>query len=516
MDSMTDTKKKIKYPTLIVALLAFSFLFGGAAAIVAYATGNEVVDGASMMMISHTEYRYSEPGQIIARLVDFQGNPVTVNNCTTDILYPDKSFFVQAALMSPSTNITGDHYYGFTTPAGPEGVYEYQATCTYAAGAKTASVTNSFHLSGAFNSVFNNLTQIQSDLAAVNSSLSIAINDSTNTILTELANVNGSLYNEMNNINTSLTQYINQTFNDLNASFGGDIENVLTEIDNLQTNINNQLACAGATYNENVSEDINATWTAHGTAPYYNRGIAINTVYPNSLLEEVTEAPSSDTNRITVFDENFTVLYNSSAAGGPTYYPNVNLPYVGKYYIMGTRENGSYTWTRYKSTNNITFSGTMYSFANGFECGQEIITCSGYNDLGQQAWEIDTLRLSASVDTGEADMCQLIRDVNASIQDALNTSFTQLNTNLAGNFSVVTTNQQQMNVTLNNIETFAQEINITTHNTYDYVTGTLANNVNQILTDLGVINATVNRIENTTDVILANQEAEVHMTVFSG
>jgi len=57
--------------------------------------------------------------------------------------------------------------------------------------------------------------------------------------------------------------------------------------------------------------------------------------------------------------------------------------------------------------------------------------------------------------------------------------------------------------------------------TYNYVTGTLATNINSILFDLGVINATVNRIEvNTVDInttvntIQGNQERVVHMTTF--
>jgi hypothetical protein len=73
------------------------------------------------------------------------------------------------------------------------------------------------------------------------------------------------------------------------------------------------------------------------------------------------------------------------------------------------------------------------------------------------------------------------------------------------------------------MEVVLDYVNLTTSNTYDYVTGTLATNVNNVLTQLGVINATVNRIESntleinaTTQQILQNQEDAVVMTVFSG
>jgi hypothetical protein len=63
-------------------------------------------------------------------------------------------------------------------------------------------------------------------------------------------------------------------------------------------------------------------------------------------------------------------------------------------------------------------------------------------------------------------------------------------------------------------------INQTTTNTYDYLTGTLTTKVDTILSDLGVINATVNRIEtvtndinSTVNQILQNQEDAVQMSV---
>jgi hypothetical protein len=222
---MISTKKKLRLPVIATVLLLSAFVFGTLSGAFMYATGKAVVEMPKMFMVSHTEYRYSEPGQIIARLVDFQGNPVVVNNCTATILYPDKTFFVNSALMTATGNISGDYYYAFTTPAGPEGTYEYQATCTYAAGTKTASVTNSFHLSSAFTSVLGNLTFIESEIdlvqgnltelssqvSAVNASLagqitdlSSQLNANTTQILTAISEVNGSLYQAIQNINVSV------------------------------------------------------------------------------------------------------------------------------------------------------------------------------------------------------------------------------------------------------------------------------------------------------------------------
>lgn len=213
-------KKRMRFPVLATLLLAGTFICGSATGMFLYATGENVITSTFMQMVSHTEYRYGEPGQIVARLVDFQGAPVVVNNCTADIKYPDKTAFVTAQLMTTST-ITGDHYINFTTPSGPEGVYEYQATCFYNVGinVRNQSVTNSFHLSSAFTNIManqtaqnaqltaiqGNLTVVQTtlngvsvNLTAINTSLSNQLNTNVTTILTQLAAVNTSITNQLN------------------------------------------------------------------------------------------------------------------------------------------------------------------------------------------------------------------------------------------------------------------------------------------------------------------------------
>jgi hypothetical protein len=211
-----------------------------------YATGLSVVDSTYMKMIPHTEYRFAEEGQIVARLVDYQGSAVVVQNCTASILYPNKTYFKQDELMTATGNIDGDHYYSFTTPNGPEGVYEYQATCNYLQGAapKSASVTNSFHLSGAFNAVLGNLTNLQnnvtalsSELAAVNVSLSGGINDLSdqlNANVTQLLAGQDGLSTQLNaNITTVLYE-----LNNANSSIHVKLDNLSAQIANISVDVN--------------------------------------------------------------------------------------------------------------------------------------------------------------------------------------------------------------------------------------------------------------------------------------
>jgi hypothetical protein len=198
-----------------------------------------------LSMVSHTEYRYGEDGQIVARLVDFQGAPVTVDNCTASIIYPDKTGFINNSLMADSS-IDGDHYLNFTTPNGPEGIYEYQATCFYTVGVnvRNQSVTNSFHLSNAFGTVEEQLDNLSTGMAANFTVTTSYLNDINNSVTSLLGAQNyTAILDEINatttntyqyltgtlatNVNTILTDLgvINATVNDINATVNTILEN---------------------------------------------------------------------------------------------------------------------------------------------------------------------------------------------------------------------------------------------------------------------------------------------------
>lgn len=295
---------KRRLPVVMTVLFLATFVIAFGAGAFMYATGEQTIQTPKMAMVSHTEYAYSAPGQIIARLVDFQGNPVVVNNCTATILYPDKTSFVSAALMSAST-ISGDYYYNFTTPAGPEGTYEYQATCTYAAGTKTASVTNSFHLTPNFNNILANLSYIESQLDAVQgnlteidnylvamnsslagdiASLSAQLNSNVSTILSELSNVNSSLYTQIGAINTSLSTQITN----LDAALAGNfsvIQSNFTQVLNALTNL---------TVSVNLTEVLDAIAALNVSTQQsfadLNAALAANFTYTNGLITGVNSS----------------------------------------------------------------------------------------------------------------------------------------------------------------------------------------------------------------------------------
>jgi hypothetical protein len=273
---------RVRFPVIVVGLLALTFVLGGAAGAFMYATGKAVVNEPRLVMVSHTEYAYSAPGQIIARITDFQGIPVAVNNCTTMILYPNKTSFVSSGLMTAST-IAGDYYYNFTTPVGPEGTYEYQATCFYNPG-KNASVTNSFHLTGNFNAILGNLTSINSSLGAIQgnlTALSSQLNANISTVLSSLSNVNSSLYQHITDVNTSVTS--------LSAAVGGNFSVLNTVLaanfTQLQANVTQILAgFNNITVNVNLTPVLDAIASVNSTIVGLQSSMAANFTYTNSLI----------------------------------------------------------------------------------------------------------------------------------------------------------------------------------------------------------------------------------------
>ena len=141
----------MKKRDIILAISAvFMILMSGVG--IMYVNGNEVSGEDTFYMVSHSEYWSGEDGQVIARLYDWQGSPITVTNCTVDIYYPNKSPFISGALTDDTLQVsTGTHWYLFTVP-DTEGVYQYMVTCNYPNN-KVRSVASTFHVSPALNKI---------------------------------------------------------------------------------------------------------------------------------------------------------------------------------------------------------------------------------------------------------------------------------------------------------------------------------------------------------------------------
>lgn len=208
---------KAKVISVLSIVFAVFTLFG----VTGYYNGRDLVNRVPFMsMISHTEYAAGQSGQIITRLVDYQDSPVVVNYCKVWILNPDKTAYVEAALMTDdSGNFSGNHFYNFTAPS-VGGVYEYISECNFnKTPSQTISkkVSNSFHLNPAL-----------SDIYAVNSSLS-------NLILTTSGNATAQL--AAVGVNVSLVYSDTQWLRGHALDVDGNFTALFTRLDGVDANL---------------------------------------------------------------------------------------------------------------------------------------------------------------------------------------------------------------------------------------------------------------------------------------
>jgi hypothetical protein len=148
---------------------------------------------------------------------------------------------------------------------------------------------------------------------------------------------------------------------------------------------------------------------------------------------------------------------------------------------------------------------------------------SNISDLRQLVYDVNTSIINAMLSINLTPILDELDAVNLS----LSTQISAVNLSIS---SSIVDFRQEVQTNFSQAWTWFSLINTTTVNTYDYLTGTMANNINDILTTIGVINATANRIEqntiaiNTTVIniatnvsqILQDQQDEVFIDTYSG
>jgi len=128
-------------------LVALPLVLGVSIA-VGYIATNVFGVGASVVFISGTEYQQGEVGQVIVRVVNAWGMPISANYCNVTVYYPNKTVFINNQSMTEG-GAPGSWYYEFTTPFTQIGVYEEYVVCqvTLPGGPRLIGAGSSFHVS---------------------------------------------------------------------------------------------------------------------------------------------------------------------------------------------------------------------------------------------------------------------------------------------------------------------------------------------------------------------------------
>lgn len=173
-------------------------------------------------MVSGTEYISGEEGQVIVRLEDSRGIPITDANCSLSLLFPDKSYFLIDIDMV-ETSIPGNYYHSFTTPQTP-GIYEEFITCTVLRGdsLRTLNVSYSFHVSPGLNLI----VEISKSQREQYDALVEKINNLDSNLRAQIYSVDNRVYGVQtfidNNVMTEIDS-LNQNVTDINLSINDSV-----------------------------------------------------------------------------------------------------------------------------------------------------------------------------------------------------------------------------------------------------------------------------------------------------
>jgi len=157
--------------------------------------------------VSGTEYISGESGQVIVRISNRDGQAIMGLNCTSIVLYPNKTYFLFEKAMHSSL-VAGNYYISFITPT-TVGIYEETVTCTSGKGGKYTT-SSSFHVSLAMNLVQQIAINQMYQYGNITEKLNKTLFD-VNLLAVQVDDARNKLEERMNETQKELDQKITQT-----------------------------------------------------------------------------------------------------------------------------------------------------------------------------------------------------------------------------------------------------------------------------------------------------------------
>ena len=151
--------------------------------------------------VSSTEYVAGDEGQVIIRLTDYRGNPLSAT-CVDTIQYPDKTTFTINSPMSSAGY--GNYYHDFTVPA-QDGVYTSNVNCTY--GARTFTHSKTFHVSLLNSIIQARFDQLEYNISTSNINILEALNQSEENLKDEIIINRNNIATVQSNLSNQMTTF---------------------------------------------------------------------------------------------------------------------------------------------------------------------------------------------------------------------------------------------------------------------------------------------------------------------
>ncbi len=239
--SNEEKRRRIIIAGLVIAFILIS-------SISVYLFTQPTKPDSLLKFVSGTVYIAGERGQVIVRVSDRFGNPITNATCSATVIHPDKTyFFIDKAMQSSS--IPGNYFIEFTTPTHI-GLYEEIATCkgSFKDSPIDLKVSSSFQVSlglslitnvsarqiEQYENLVNKILILENKLAAVNTT----IKETFNAVENNLISVNNTVAQGFDKTSDKLTgveSSINTNIYSVNDTVSGRFSKYYGDMHNLST-----------------------------------------------------------------------------------------------------------------------------------------------------------------------------------------------------------------------------------------------------------------------------------------
>jgi len=501
---------------IILGVLSGLFVF-------AYSNGKNVVSEPYTLWVSHTEYWSSDgPGEnerasTIVRITDYKGEPFNIDSCVANIFYPDKTLYITEGAMQQS-GISGNWYRTDPIPTF-EGTYEQEVICTYGNG-KTVKTSQSFHVNPALNFIKNVSSQVLSSeayLQQVNISLTGTVENAKADLSTQLTSAETNLDGLMNQINSDLSTKIDDaqaaldtSLSNVNVSVTGTIQStgqqITTTVNAAETNLTNLL--------NDVNTQLQAQLTAHDASvdtQLADLEVTVTGSIDAAKVEILSAIDASNTNlnsALSDLETNLNAQLTAHDADMNADLSNVNLTITTQLsetqqeiqtqltnvnasvseLVATARDNvldymSSYLPQINETVSNV-YNDTQWLVGNAMNQEDKAEIDSRFNTVDASLAELESMCGSSL--TNSSDLCQEVYALR-SVVDDLRVEQTQYYTDL----------------------------DATTTNTWNLLSGQIATNLDEALTQLGIIRQTTEDINATVNTIRQDQIDQVHIQIIT-
>lgn len=488
-----------------------------------YVSGQRTINEPHVSWVSHTEYWSSSgPGEqarasTIVRITDYRGNPFNIDGCVANIYYPNKTRYISEQPLEPS-GPQGNWYRTDPIP-DVEGHYEQEVICTYNSGQEVRT-SQSFHVNPALNYIKVVREQIDlgnENLHEINMTLTGTIDNQTQTLTNKINLTETNLATLIDILGEELTQEIlnsqadlNTTLENINIEINGNIAETNQEIQQAINLASTDLTTLINEINNQIQEQLQQNNVSFDSL-INDLELTIEGAISGAKQEIITAITTTNQNlenTLTLLENNLSEQMTAQGIDLNNQISDVRIDLLAR--ITESEEVITTQLTSLEGNMNSLITETRNTLLNVLEdflpeMNETITTISENTE-----W----LLTNAMNQEDKEQIDQRFDNVDAGLTELKDMCGSQLT-----NSSALCQEVYQMSEVIELLRAenthYYEELSEVTLNTWQLLSGDIATNINNILTELGIIRQTTESIQATVEDIRQDQENRVHINILS-